>query len=104
MAKAMTISQFFQRFPDDDTCLDHLMNVRYGMEGDCPKCGKHTHWSRIRKEPAYQCQWCGHHIHPMAGTPFQSTRTSLQKWFYAMFLFTTTRNGVAARNSRGSLA
>jgi predicted RNA-binding Zn-ribbon protein involved in translation (DUF1610 family)/transposase-like protein len=103
MAKAMTISQFFKRFPDDDTCLDHLMNVRYGMEGDCPKCGKHTHWSRLRKEPAYQCQWCGHHIHPMAGTPFQSTRTSLQKWFYAMFLFTTTRNGVAAKELQRQL-
>jgi predicted RNA-binding Zn-ribbon protein involved in translation (DUF1610 family)/transposase-like protein len=103
MAKAMTISQFFQRFPDDDACLDHLMNVRYGMEGDCPKCGKHTNWSRIRKEPAYQCQWCGHHIHPMAGTPFQSTRTPLQKWFYAMFMFTTTRNGVAAKEIQRQL-
>ncbi|MGE0650507.1 MAG: IS1595 family transposase [Alphaproteobacteria bacterium] len=103
MAKAMTISQFFKRFPDDDACLDHLMNVRYGMKWDCPKCGKATNWSRIRKEPAYQCQWCGHHIHPMAGTPFQSTRTSLQKWFYAMFLFTTTRNGVAAKELQRQL-
>lgn len=103
MAKAMTIQDFFKRFPTDDACLDHLMEVRYGMAGDCPKCGKKTNWSRIRKEPAYQCQWCGHHIHPMAGTPFQSTRTPLQKWFYAMFLFTTTRNGVSAKEIQRQL-
>jgi len=97
MAKAPNITDFMARFPTDDVCLDHLLNVRYGTEGDCPKCGKHTKWHRIRKEPAYQCQWCGHHIHPMQGTPFARTRTPLQKWFYVMFLFTTTRNGVSAK-------
>ena len=25
-----TIRQFFNQFPDDDTCLQHLFNVRYG--------------------------------------------------------------------------
>ena len=24
---------------------------------------------------------CGHHIHPMVGTPFEKSRTPLQKWF-----------------------
>jgi len=97
MAKAPNIQTFFKRFPTDDACLDHLLQVRYGAAGNCPKCGKHTNWSRIRKEPAYQCQWCGHHVHPMKGTPFERTRTPLQKWFFVMFLFTTTRNGVSAK-------
>ncbi len=97
MAKAPNIQDFFRRFPTDEACLDHLLAVRYGTDGDCPKCGKHTNWSRIRKEPAYQCQWCGHHVHPMKDTPFERTRTPLQKWFFVMFLFTTTRNGVSAK-------
>jgi hypothetical protein len=25
MPKPMTVQEFFARFPDDDTCLDHLM-------------------------------------------------------------------------------
>ena len=25
MSKPLTITQFFQQFPDDDACLDHLM-------------------------------------------------------------------------------
>jgi transposase-like protein len=103
MAKGFTITEFFHRFPDDDACLDHLMKVRYGETLDCPKCGKHGKFHRLRKEPAYSCQWCGHHIHPMQGTPFERTRTPLQKWFYVMFMFTTTRNGVAAKEIQRQL-
>lgn len=79
------------------------MQIRYGEAGDCPKCHRHTKYHRIRKEPAFQCQWCGHHIHPMKGTPFERSRTPLQKWFYAMYLFTTTRNGVAAKELQRQL-
>lgn len=46
---------------------------------------------------AYSCQWCGHHLHPTVGTPFEQTRTLLQLWFYAIHLFTTTRHGVSAK-------
>jgi transposase-like protein len=96
MSKNFTVTEFFQRFPDDDACLDHLMAVRHGESMDCPKCGKHGKFSRIKKLPAFQCSWCGHHIHPKVGTPFEKSRTPLQKWFYAMYLFTTSRHGVPA--------
>jgi transposase len=33
----------------------------------------------------------------MANTPFERTRTPLRDWFHVMFLFCTTRNGVAAK-------
>lgn len=103
MAKQFTVTDFFKRFPDDDSCLEHLMKIRYGFELDCPKCGKHGKFSRITKQPAYQCAWCGHHIHPMAGTPFHRSRTPLQKWFYAMYLFTTSRHGVPAKELQRQL-
>ena len=103
MTKTFTIQDFFKRFPDDTACLDHLMKLRYGDSLDCPKCGKHGHFTRIRKMPAYACPWCGHHIHPMAGTPFEASRTPLQSWFYAMYLFTTTRHGVPAKELQRQL-
>ena len=103
MAKNYTVHDFFKRFPDDDSCLNHVMSIRYGHELDCPKCGKHGKFSSIKKMPAFACNWCGHHIHPMAGTPFARTRTPLQKWFYAMYLFTTSRHGVAAKELQRQL-
>jgi transposase-like protein len=103
MAKTFTIQDFFNRFPDDEACLDHLMATRYGHEMDCPKCRKHSRFARLKNAPAYACPWCGHHIHPMAGTPFENSRTPLQKWFYVMYLFTTTRNGVSAKEIQRQL-
>lgn len=103
MPKPMTIQQFFKRFPTDDACLDHLMAVRYGDSVKCPKCEKTGKFHRIRRHPAYECAWCGYEIYPMVGTPFERTHTSLQKWFYAMYLFTTTRNGVAAKELQRQL-
>jgi transposase len=103
MPKTFTIQDFFARFPDDHACLDHLMKVRFGEFQTCPKCGKEGRFSRLAKVPAYSCAWCGHHIHPMVGTPFERSSTPLQKWFYAMYMFTTTRNGVAAKELQRQL-
>jgi transposase-like protein len=40
----------------------------------------------------------------MVGTPFESSRTSLQKWLYAMYLFTTSRHGVPAKELQRQLS
>lgn len=104
MAKMFTVQDFFKRFPDDEACLNHLMQIRFGKTLACPKCGKHGKFSRIKKLPAYQCAWCGHHIHPMVGTPFERSTTPLQKWFYAMYLFTTSRHGVPAKELQRQLS
>ena len=64
---------------------------------NCPKCDRPAKYSRVQGRRAYQCHWCANQLYPTAGTPFDRTRTSLRDWFYVMFLFTTTRNGVAAK-------
>jgi transposase-like protein/predicted RNA-binding Zn-ribbon protein involved in translation (DUF1610 family) len=92
-----TLRQFQARFPTEDSCLDHLFQVRYGTDFNCPKCGRPAKYSRVKSRRAYQCNWCANQLYPTAGTPFDRTRTSLRDWFYVMFLFTTTRNGVAAK-------
>ena len=40
---------------------------------------------------------CGHHVHPTAGTIFEKSSTSLQLWYYAMYLVTSTRCGISAK-------
>ena len=94
--KATTVQEFFKQFPNDDACLDFLMRKQHGKTMDCPKCGKHGKFHRIKRHPAYKCAWCGHEIYPMTETIFAGSHTPLQKWFYAIYLFTTTRHGVPA--------
>ena len=102
--KPLNAIQFFKEFPSDDVCLEHLMHTRYGETLDCPKCGKNGKFHRVKKRPVYACQWCSHQISPMAGTPFERSSTSLQKWFYAMYLFTTSRHGVPAKELQRQLS
>jgi len=103
MTKPLTTAQFFRIFKDDETCLQHLFDTRFGQGFECPKCERASKWFRIKAERAYSCQFCGHHLHPTVGTPFQQTRTPLQLWFYAMHLFTTTRHGVSGKELQRQL-
>jgi len=104
MAKTVTVQEFFKMFPDDEACLEHLFKVRFGKGGNvvCGKCGEVGKFRKLAKIPAYTCN-CGNHIHPMVGTPFEDSRTPLQKWFYAMYLFTTSRHGVPAKELQRQL-
>lgn len=95
--KLPTIRQFMKRFPDDDACLDHMMRTRYGERHTCAGCGRDARYYRIKKRRSYGCEFCGHQIYPTAGTPFENTRTPLMDWFYVMFLFCASRNGVSAK-------
>lgn len=96
-AKAPTLRQFMDQFPTEDSCLEHLMREQHGDRHDCAKCGKEAHYYRVSTRKVYSCEHCGNQIAPMAGTPFERTRTPLRDWFFVMFLFTTSRHGVAAK-------
>lgn len=101
--KQTNVRQFFKQFPSDEACLEHLFNVRFGQGHTCPKCERNAKWYRLTNEQAYSCQWCGHHIHPMVGSIFEKSSTPLQLWFYAIFLFTTTKHGVSGKELQRQL-
>src|SRR5947209_16118201 len=87
----LTVREFFARFPDEDTCLTHVMEVRYGQRHVCGACGVEGTFHKLANRRAFSCAHCGDHVYPTAGTIFQDTRTPLQVWFYAIYLFVTTR-------------
>ena len=97
MPKTYTFLQFQADYPDSDACLDKIMDLRYSDKPVCHECKRETKYHRIAKRRAYACQFCGAHVYPCVGTPFEKSTTPLYKWFYAMYLFTTTRHGVPAK-------
>jgi len=98
-----SVREFFERFPTEDSCLDHLMALRYGMRHTCLNCGQDSTFHRLADRPAYTCAHCGANVHPMAGTIFQDTRTPLRMWFYAIYLFVVTRHGVSGKELQRQL-
>lgn len=93
-----TIAQFNLEFPDEDTCLDRVFEERYGDVKDCPYCGViDTKFYRVRGRKCYACMHCGYQLHPLAETIFHKSSTPLRSWFYAIYLFSVSKNGVAAK-------
>jgi transposase-like protein len=92
-----SMMEFERAFPDDAACLEWLKNWLYPDGIFCPKCQKITKHHRVAKRPVYACQNCGHHEHPMSGTIFQDSATSLKLWFHAIFLMASTRCGISAK-------
>lgn len=95
--KAPTLRQFQARFPTEESCLEHLKQTRFGERHDCAKCDREAKFYRVKGRRSYACEHCGAQIYPTAGTPFERTRTPLQDWFFVMFQFCASRNGVAAK-------
>jgi transposase-like protein len=101
--KAPNIREFQRRFPDEDTCLFHLKVVRFGERLECFKCHREATYYRVKARRSFECEHCGYQVYPTAGTPFEKTRTPLRDWYYVMFLFCASRNGVAAKEVQRQL-
>jgi transposase-like protein len=98
-----TLMEFMREFPNDDACLEWLWRNRYSEDGthaDCPKCKQTREFARYstsQQRQSWTCTACGHHLHPTADTIFHKSSTSLHLWFYAMYLMTSTRCGISAK-------
>jgi transposase-like protein len=101
--QAYSVREFFAEFANDDACLNRVMEVRYGMRHVCGHCGKDATFHRISGRRAFACAACGDHVYPCAGTIFQDSRTPLQTWFYAIYLFIATRHGVSGKELQRTL-
>src|SRR5215210_6028272 len=92
-----TIRDFDRDFPDDATCLEWLKNFQYPDGIRCKRCQKVTKHYRVATRRSYSCEYCGNHVHPMAGTIYEKSTTPLRLWFHATFLLASTRCGISAK-------
>ena len=98
-----SLMEFMADFPDDETCLRWLWTTRYAPDGEhalCPRCEATRSFKRYetkQQRQSWTCTTCSLHIHPTAGTIFHKSSTALHLWFYAMYLMTSTRCGISAK-------
>jgi len=98
-----TLKEFNEKYPNDDACLDRLFQGRYQNGVYCPVCVKVTkHYKRTGLK-VYACEFCGHAVSPTSGTIFDHSSTPLRSWFYAMYLMSTTRCGISAKQLQREL-
>lgn len=82
-----TIKNFQKDFPNDDVCLDYIFKQKYPDT---------KQYYKVKGRKCY-ANPAGEQIHPLAGTIFEKSSTSLTNWFYAVYLFSQSKNGVSAK-------
>ncbi len=97
MKPKYTIRDFQSEFPNDDVCLEWLKDFLYPAGIECHICGKVTKHHKVKSRKSYSCDVCGHHVHPTAGTIYHKSSTPLTLWFYAIYLMSSTRCGISAK-------
>jgi transposase-like protein len=75
-----------------------MFEQAYGSMPACPKCGVvNPSYYRVKNRKCYECKDCGNQIHPLAGTIFHKSSTSLREWFYIIYLYSVSKNGMSAK-------
>ena len=94
----MNLLKIFSRFPDQEACLEHLENIRFGDIPHCPHCGsisvaRKADGDRIGR---WNCHDCKSSFNVLSGTIFEKTRVPLQKWFLAIGLMVNAKKSISS--------
>ncbi|NYH97040.1 IS1595 family transposase [Novosphingobium marinum] len=96
MVEATSIWEFVRRFPDDLSCLNHILDTKFGVDRVCNRCGvANSVWLKSNHKVA-SCYQCGVVVRPMANTMLHHSRIAPRVWFYAMLLFANMPRGTPA--------
>ena len=94
----MNLLRIFTRFPDQEACIEHLENIRFGDKPYCPHCGG-THVARKAdgdRVGRWNCHDCKSSFNVLSGTIFEKTRVPLQKWFLAIGLMVNAKKSLSS--------
>jgi len=91
-----SLTEFEQRFGDEDACAEYLAAVRWPDGFICPGCGGRKAWRLESKPWTYECVACGRQTSVTAGTIMHHSKLPLTAWFWAAFVMATQPSGISA--------
>jgi transposase-like protein len=95
MKTPQNLIEFFECYGTEKACFKALVSYRWPDGFQCPACGGHkAYW--VKRGALFECAGCGHQASPTAGTILHKTKTSLQKWFLAIYLMSSTKKAPSA--------
>jgi len=90
------IIDFLNRFPDEESCIDYLIQARWNGKPVCPNCGSNRKIYKIRKGKILTCADCRKQFTVKVGTIFEDSALPLQKWFMTIYILTAHKKGVSS--------
>jgi transposase-like protein len=91
-----SLTEFEQRFGDEDTCAEYLAAARWPDGFACPRCRGSKGWRLESKSWTYECARCGRQTSVTAGTIMHHSKLPLATWFWAAYVMASQPNGISA--------
>ncbi len=89
-----SILELIKAFPDEQTCIDHLEELRWN--GNVVSPFDATSKVYDCKGNRYKCKNTGKYFNVKTDTIFDNTKMPLQKWFLAIWLVTGHKKGISS--------
>lgn len=85
---------FIKAFPDEQTCIDHLEALRWNGNVISP----FDSLSKVYKCKGnkYKCKNTGKYFNVKTDILFDNTKIELQKWFLAIWIVTSHKDGISS--------
>ena len=100
--KSLSLFEFQKRFPDDQSCMEHLAKLKWSDGFVCEKCN-HGKYCKGKLEQTRQCTSCGYQGTPTSGTMFHKVKFPLLKAFYILYFMSTNKKGISSTELSGKL-
>lgn len=93
--KSLSIFEFQERFSDEDSCYEYLVDLKWANDFVCPKCG-HTTYCKASRKYDRQCTSCHRISSPTSGTLFHQLKFSVLQAFYIVYYVSTNKKGISS--------
>jgi predicted RNA-binding Zn-ribbon protein involved in translation (DUF1610 family) len=103
MARARSLTEFQEAFPDEASCAAFLFERRWLGGFVCPRCGRDRMAALKSRAHTYECLDCGRQTSITAGSVMHRSKLPLTAWFWAAHLMSTHSNGMSARQLEDQL-
>ena len=94
----MNLISVFNQFPDQQSCIAHLEQIRWANDPFCPLCGDHDVARKVEagRLGRWNCHGCRSSFNVLSKTIFQGTQLPLQKWFLAISLMVNAKKSLSS--------
>ena len=98
----MTTQEFFKRFPDEASCIQHMRTLREENGLTCRACDS-GRMSWLSTCDRWECMDCRAKTTIRSGTIMMHSKLPIHTWYTCMFLMTSTPKAVSAKDMQQRL-
>lgn len=91
----MNLSEFFQKYPDESSCVEAFKTKRLELGVTCKKCQHQAHYFR-KSDLKFECKKCRSRVSLRSGTVMEQSNLPLRYWMICMELMTLSKKSFSA--------